>query len=90
MSKRGGGRSREKGGGGCNCDICLPKKALYLLIVGQQFAELCKLLCSVTIPSTLPDILNYLLSRPAEKMTAITLVMGLLVYEQESSHSPMT
>lgn len=44
----------------------MPKKALYLLAVGQQLAELCELLCSVTVPSTLPDVLNYLLGRPAE------------------------
>lgn len=43
------------------------KKALYLLIVRQQLAELCELLSSVTVPGTLPDILNYLLSRPAGK-----------------------
>lgn len=44
------------------------KKALYLLIIRQQFAELCERLCSITVPSTMPDILNYLLSRPVEKL----------------------
>lgn len=46
---------RKRGGG------------LYLLMFWQQFAELCELLCSVTVADTLPDILNYLLSRPVEK-----------------------
>lgn len=44
----------------------MPEKALYLLIVRQQFTELCELLRSVTASGALPDILNYLLSRPAE------------------------
>ena len=46
----------------------MPKEALYLLIVRQQFAELCELLCSVAIPHTMPNILNYLLRRPVEKL----------------------
>lgn len=48
--------------------MCMPKEALYLLVVRQQFAELCELLCSVAIPHTMPNILNYLLRRPVEKL----------------------
>lgn len=43
------------------------KKSIYLLVVRQQFTELCELLGSITVPGTLPDILNYLLRRPVEK-----------------------
>lgn len=63
MSKR---RGREKKGVPL-LYLYAKKKALYLLDVRQQFAELCELLGSITVPSTLPDILNYLLSRPAER-----------------------
>lgn len=47
--------------------VCQKYGTLYLLIVRQKFAELRELLCSVTVSSAVPDILNYLLSRPAER-----------------------
>lgn len=59
------------GEGACHSYVCMPKKAIYLLAVREQFAEFCQLLRSVTVASTLPDILHYLFSRPEEKQPTI-------------------
>lgn len=71
MRERKGGRRGGGGGRGAVSVVFVgqEKRARYLLVVGQKFAELCELLCAITVPDTLPDILNYLLSGPAGKIT---------------------
>lgn len=63
---------------------------LYLLFIRQQFAELCELLCSVTIPSTLSDFLNYLLGRPVKSNIYTYFgVTSLLTCRKKKHDSPL-